>query len=60
MKTCNKTCIANVGGKCAVQDCRGPISRLDGAPISDLERAAKFYDLLRDAFDDYFGGNDHA
>ena len=37
MRTCDKNCIANVDGKCAVQRCCGPITRLGGARLTDLK-----------------------
>lgn len=55
MRTCDQTCIANVGGKCAVQDCRGPVVRTGRKTDWDLEFAAKAYKISMDSFDDYFG-----
>ena len=37
MRTCDKNCIANVDGKCAVQRCCEPITRLGGARLTDLK-----------------------
>ena len=37
MRTCDKNCIANVDGKCAVQRCCGTITRLGGARLTDLK-----------------------
>ena len=58
MRTCNTFCIANIGGKCAVQDCRGPVERIGQKPDFDLELAARFYKCSMDSFDDYFGEED--
>lgn len=55
MRTCEKPCIANVNGKCDVQNCRGPIVRIGQKHDFDLELAAKFYKCSMDSFDDYFG-----
>ena len=60
MRTCNHFCIANVGGKCAVSDCRGPVEIIGQKPDFDLELAARFYKCSMDSLDDYFGGKDHA
>lgn len=48
-------CIANVGGKCAVQTCGGAITRTGKKAKSDLETAARFYGFSKAAFRDYFG-----
>ena len=60
MRTCNTFCIANVCGKCAVQDCRGPVERIGQKPDFDLELAAKFYKFSMDAFDDFFADDKKA
>lgn len=52
--SCNKRCIANVDGQCAVKACGGPISRLV-MPDLDLEKAAWTYRIARDTFDELFG-----
>ena len=52
MRTCNKFCIAHVGGTCAVPDCRGPVEGSGQKPDFDLELAAKFYKCSMDSFDD--------
>ena len=55
MRNCNKNCIGNVDGKCAVERCEGEIVRL-GRPVHDTpERAAEFYNASREAFRYYFG-----
>ena len=59
MRTCNTFCIANVGGNCAVQDCRGPVERIGKKTDFDLKLAAKFYKCSMDSFDDYFREEDN-
>lgn len=52
MKTCNKACIANVCGECAVEKCEGQIQRLEG--YHSAEKAAWAYKIAVDSFRDYF------
>lgn len=54
LRTCNKPCIANVNGHCAVKVCGGPITRITQNKYQDLETAARFYSFAKAAFDDYF------
>lgn len=54
---CGKPCIANVSGRCAVQVCGGPISRL-AVPGRDLDTAAWAYGIARDTFDELFDKED--
>ena len=42
MKKCDKRCIANVGGLCAVESCDGPILSLD-CHLDDPQVAAEHY-----------------
>ena len=42
MKKCDKRCIANVGGLCAVESCDGPILCLDWH-LDDPQIAAEHY-----------------
>jgi hypothetical protein len=56
MRICpERQCIANVNGDCAVESCRGAITRLGPKPAWELEQAAKFYAISKAAFEDYFG-----
>lgn len=53
MKDCNKRCIANVGWKCAVRECRGEIAAFDiGKPLSP-EQAAEDYEIISDTVSKY-------
>ena len=53
-RSCNKICIANVDGQCAVETCGGPIRRLV-MPKLNLDKAAWAYRVARDTFDELFG-----
>ena len=50
---CNKDCIANVCGECAVEKCEGQIQRL-GMRNNNAETAAWTYKIAVDSFKDYF------
>lgn len=52
MSVCDKSCIANIDGFCAAEQCEGPIT-ITRHP--DPKTAAKFYRLAADLFRDYFG-----
>ena len=54
---CNKDCIANVCGECAVEKCEGQIQRL-GIRNNNAETAAWTYKIAVDSFKDYFGKKD--
>ena len=54
---CNKDCIANVCGECAVEKCEGQIQRL-GMRNNNAETAAWTYKIAVDSFKDYFGKKD--
>ena len=58
MAECDKNCIANVGGKCAVEQCGGAISRTGRCLSNTPEIAAKFYRMAREAFEHYFEERD--
>lgn len=58
MAECEKNCIANVGGQCAVERCSGAISRTGRCLSNTPEIAAKYYEMAREAFDTYFGKGD--
>ena len=53
---CNKDCIANVCGECAVKTCEGQIQRLGG--YQNVEKAAWAYKIAVDSFKDYFEKRD--
>lgn len=55
LRRCDRRCIANVGGQCAVADCRGPVGQIPMGPNRTLESSARYYQYMRSAFDDYFG-----
>jgi hypothetical protein len=54
---CNKDCIANVCGECAVEKCEGQIQKL-GIRNNNAETAAWTYKIAVDSFKDYFGKKD--
>ena len=54
---CNKDCIANVCGECAVEKCEGQIQRL-GMRNNNAETAAWTYKIAVDSFKDYCGKKD--
>lgn len=57
LKPCKKIrCIANVGGKCAVDSCQGEITST-GRRSADVDNAAKFYKVAKEAFLYYFSEN---
>ena len=59
MKDCNKRCIANVGGKCTVKECRGEIVALDiGKPLSP-EQVAEDYEIICDTVSKYLKEKAH-
>lgn len=58
MVKCNKNCIASVGGRCAVKQCGGAISRTGRCLSKTPEVAAKHYEMAREAFEHYFGEGD--
>ena len=61
MVECDKNCIGNVGGQCAVEKCGGAISRTGRYLSNTPEVAAKFYAMANEAFNHYFGeGDDEA
>lgn len=64
MAECEKRCLANFNGECAVEKCEGAIERVaHKVTFPSAEVAAKFYKASREAFDIYFGKkevNDHA
>lgn len=55
LRRCDRCCIANVGGRCAVEDCRGPVVQMHMGTNRTLENSARYYKYIRSAFDDYFG-----
>lgn len=55
MRNCDKWCIANAGGVCAVTECKGEIRCLDVRKDMTAENRAKMYEASREAFDYYFG-----
>ena len=56
MVDCNKNCIANVRGKCAVEKCGGPIVRVaHHYEAKSPEAGAKVYLMSAEAFRQYFG-----
>ena len=60
MRRCNKRCIANVDGLCAVVTCEGAITTTNSFPrteddVQAVERAARRYDMARSMFEYAFG-----
>lgn len=49
MRKCDKRCIANVGGLCAVETCEGPILCLDWH-LDDPQIAAELYRMVSTMF----------
>lgn len=58
MQTCNNSCIANVGGQCAVENCGGAMVGFDMKKAASPEEAANRYDLLSRIFDAEFKEQD--
>lgn len=58
MRLCNKDCIANVCGECAVEKCEGQIQRIGWQQDSKI--AAWAYKIAVDSFHDYFGNREAA
>lgn len=57
-RTCSeRNCIANVSGFCAVDKCRGAITRLKNPRKQEpsFEIAAKGYQMMKEIFDEEFG-----
>lgn len=42
LRFCDKACIDNVKGRCAIKDCKGPVGTV-GAPLRSHQKAAKEY-----------------
>lgn len=59
MKDCNKRCIANVCGKCAVKECRGEIAAFDIGNPPSPEQAAEDYEIISDTVSKYLKEKAH-
>lgn len=51
---CKETCIANVGGQCAVKQCKGPITSTGRHGSRSVEDAAGLYEASQKMFAYYF------
>lgn len=52
MTKCDKPCIANVGGDCAVAQCKGQITMIARKGSQTTEQAARFYEIAAEVFDE--------
>lgn len=48
MRNCEIKCVANIGGKCAVESCDGYILAFDAKRSTTLEEAADQYNFFRE------------
>lgn len=46
-RQCSKRCIANVGGRCAVEHCRGPVVQMHMGQNRTLDISAQYYHYIR-------------
>lgn len=50
---CDKKCLANIGGHCATEVCRGPILAMD-VKVADEAAAAELYRISAEMFRETF------
>lgn len=51
VRLCDKRCVANWDGHCAVEKCAEPIFALDIKPVVSETRAAELYALFKEMID---------